>query len=91
MNELGVRPPIGTPSPSATGPITVEELRYAVGKLKVKRALVQVPADFLKALLDAKTIDEDSWLLKLIQTCWTTKTTPTACYVAKVIPVFQEG
>ena len=49
MNDLGVRLPIGTPIHSATGPITVEELRYAVGKI-TKRVGVQVPPDFSKEL-----------------------------------------
>ena len=59
--------------------------------MRVKRAEIQVPAEFLKALLQSHAINEDSWLLKLMRLCWETKTTPSAWHVAKVIPVYKKG
>ena len=82
---------LGQVLPSREGTITVEELRAAIKKLKRNRAAVQVPAEFLKGLLDAGQIDEESWILRLMRECWESKTTPTEWHVAKVIPIFKKG
>ncbi len=58
-------------------------------QLKLRRAPVHVPAEFLKALVNAGAIDSESWLLKLMQLCWDTKTVHTEWHVAKVIPVYK--
>jgi hypothetical protein len=62
-----------------------------VRKLKIRKAAVQVPAELIKALLQADALNDDSWLLKLMRLCWDTKSTPTAWHVAKVIPVYKKG
>jgi hypothetical protein len=91
MSSIGDRPPLGQIIPTCSTPITPEEVQAAVRKLKVNRAAVQIPAEYLKALLNAKAIDSTSWVVRLFQLCWDMKATPTAWHVAKVIPVYKKG
>jgi hypothetical protein len=91
MSDMVQRPPLGPVIPSCEGQITPEELRIAIKQLKLHRAAVQVPAEFLRALLDAGEIHEDSWLLKLMRECWQSKTTPTEWHVSKVVPIYKKG
>ena len=91
MNTLVERPNIGGELPISSSAVTATEVREAVRALKLKRAAVQVPAEFLRGLLQAEAIDESCWLVKLFQLCWETKTTPTSWHIATVIPVFKKG
>ena len=91
MNAVENIPPLGPLLPTCAGTITADELKCAVGKLKTKRAAIQMPAELLKTLLYADAITDDCWLLKLMQMCWDTKTTPTAWHISQVIPVYKKG
>jgi len=91
VNASVVRPALGPQIPTCSGTITVEELRDAVKKLKLNRAAVQIPAEYLRALLEESAINADCWLLRLMQLCWNTKSTPSAWHVSKVVPVFKKG
>ena len=68
-----------------------KELKAAIQKMNNNRAAVQVPAELLKALSDIGAIDSDSWLLKIMQLCWETQTTPTSWHVAQAIPIYKKG
>ena len=67
----------------------MEKMRSRI--LKTKRAAAQVPAEYLKALLEADAIKEDCWLLNIMRLCWETKTTPKSWHIAEVIPVYKKG
>ena len=58
INVLVSRASLGAPLPISTGPITLEELENAASKLKAGRAVVQVPAEFMKTLLREEVLDE---------------------------------
>ena len=92
MNGLELRAPLSTAAlPTCEGTITIEELTVAIRQLKTKKASVQVPAEFLKALLDAGAIDEGHWLMQVMRMCWETKTTPNQWHFAKVVPIYKKG
>ena len=91
MHPREERPTLGATIPSETWTITVLELQEAIRKLKTKRAAVQEPAEYLRALEAEGSIDENHWLLKYLQVCWETKKTPRAWHLAKVIPVYKKG
>jgi hypothetical protein len=67
------------------------EVKQAVRALKLKKAAVQIPADYLRALLNADAIDSASWLVRLLQKCWNDKETPVAWHTSKLIPVNKKG
>ena len=67
------------------------EVQEAIRKLRTKRAAVQVPAEYLRALEAEGTIDDNHWLVGYLQMCWDTKTTPEAWHLAKVLPVYKKG
>ena len=69
MNALVERPGFGQSLPIRTETITLQKLKIAVRKLKIRKAAVQVPAEFIKALLQADAPNDDSWLLKLMRLC----------------------
>ena len=91
MSDIVDRPMIGPQLPICNGAITLNELDVAVRRLKLGKTAVQIPAEFLKAFLQADALDEECWLLKLMRLCWDTKTIPTAWHVSKVIPVYKKG
>ena len=61
MHPREERLALGPPIPSETGTITALEVQEAIQKLRTKRAAVQVPAEYLRALEAESTIDEDHW------------------------------
>ena len=67
--------PLGAELASEDGDITAEELSTAIRQLKNKRAAVQIPAEYLKAVVDSDNAG-DAWIPKLMRRCWATKTTP---------------
>ena len=91
MNTLEGRPPLGASLPVSTQTIALEELRKAIRQLRSNRAAVQVPAELLKALDEAGSIDADCWLLKIMQLCWDSGTTPSSWHIAKVCPIYKKG
>ena len=62
----------------STGRIMAKEWQVAIRKLKVNKEAVQVPARFLKALMGAEAIYEDSWVSRLLQAGLVTESMPSA-------------
>ena len=60
-----------------------------IKKLKTKKATVQIPAEYLKALLD--DADALRWILRLMNACWTAKRTPESWHISTVVPIFKKG
>ena len=81
---------LGSTLQTCSGEIQAEELRAAVKQLKSGKAAVQVPAEYLKAVLDTD-LSCGGWLLTLMRLCWSTKTTPKSWHIAEVIPVYKKG
>ena len=82
--------PLGAELASEDGDITAEELSTAIRQLKNKRAAVQIPAEYLKAVVDSDNAG-DAWIPKLMRRCWATKTTPESWHLAEVVMVFKKG
>ena len=70
--------------------ISAAELEKAIKQLKNNRAAVQVPAEYLKAVIEVD-LQRDGWLLSLMRLCWNTKTTPKSWHISEVIPVYKKG
>jgi hypothetical protein len=81
---------LGPELETATLEISAAELETAIKHLKNNRAAVQVPAEYLKAVLEVD-MQRDGWLLSLMRLCWNTKTTPKSWHVSEVIPVYKKG
>ncbi|CAK0815120.1 unnamed protein product, partial [Prorocentrum cordatum] len=64
------------------GSITGEELGKAIKKVKNGKAAVEVPAEYLKAVLEAD-LSREGWLLSLMRLCCETKTTPSPWHVSQ--------
>ena len=89
MEDMAESGPIGPPICTADGDVTEEELEAAVRKLKHGKAAVEVPAEYLKAVLDGD-LRKEGWLLSLMRLCWQTKTTPRSWHIAKVVLVYKK-
>ena len=83
LSPLERQDPLGAQLASEDGDITAEELSTAIRQLKNKRAAVQIPAEYLKAVVDSDNAG-DAWILKLMRRCWATKTTPESWHLAEV-------
>jgi hypothetical protein len=81
---------LGPDLETSTAEISPAELEKAIKQLKDKRAAVQVPAEYLKAVVEID-LQHDCWLLSLMRLGWNTKTTPKSWHVAEVIPVYKKG
>ena len=81
---------LGQPLGTRIGEITEKELRAAVKQLRSKRAAVQVPAEYLKAVVD-EDLNASAWLLSLMRLCWDTKTTPKSWHISEVVLVYKKG
>ena len=90
LSPLERQDPLGAQLASEDGDITAEELSTAIRQLKNKRAAVQIPAEYLKAVVDSDNAG-DAWILKLMRRCWATKTTPESWHLAEVVMVFKKG
>ena len=53
--------------PLAAEQSTAEELKAAIRQLKVRKAAVHILSEFLKALLDVNAIDDNCFVLELMQ------------------------
>ena len=73
--------PLGQPLQSRISEITEGELRIAVKQLRSKRAAIQVPAEYLKAVLGGD-LSTSAWLLSLMRLCWDTKSTPKSWHIS---------
>ena len=82
---------LGPSLPVETGNFTLEELKFALRKLKCGKAagVDGVPPDFWKLLLH----DDDACneLLNLCQRCWSEKDIPTSWRKACVVLLFKKG
>ena len=86
-----LRPALGSTQPICTGPITEEEVKNVVRKLKTGKATTDVAAEYLKALAACESPSGWRWIVELMQLCWETKTTPRAWHLAQVVTIFKKG
>ena len=86
------RPRLGPVLTVNMGPVTHEELRRAVRRLRRNRAkgVDEIPGEFWKLIMEEGTAAAD-WVLEFCETCWAGKQVPEQWHLARVAAIFKKG
>ena len=90
LAPMQTRQVIGTEIQTCGGDICAQEVKTAISQLKKKRAPIQVPAEYLQAVLETDLKDA-GWLLALFQQCWSSKCIPSAWRKSIIVAIFKKG